>query len=1221
MNHGRLLFLLPFFVLAVSVLPVSEAQRSAQGPKGPTREPAPAARRSAPPSMKSNAPLAITKAPTGAKPLALKPSAAPQDGGPEPISSRAVNFAESAPLRDVAAHSTAVEDDRESADAEEAAENRAVRRPTSSALAAAKRMSLSQALMRDSALQTLLSPMSIASPIATFEGLSLQDNAAAGFGALSPPDTNGYVGRDNYVQQTNLLVRVWDKSGNPLTAPFRLSSLFAPLGGQCAAPDQGDPIVLYDPLADRWILSQFAFTGLTTPPYHECIAVSKNGDPTGSYYLYDFVTVGNEFPDYPKLGVWPDGYYMMVHQFTLGGPFNGTGAYSFNRAKMLVGDPTANFIYFNLSLASHPEGIGGSLPSDFDGLTPPPAGRPNTFAYFTTTDFGEPANGLRLFDFHSDFNFPANSTFTERAESTYNVPLAVAPFSIITPTGNQGRRAVPQPAPANTVTTALDAITDRLMHRMQYRNFGGGVETLVVSHNVGAPASTVFGTFRAAPRYYELRNTGSGFFVQEQATYAPADGVSRWMSSAAEDNQGNLAVGFSVSSGAAGGNVFPGIRYAGRLFGDPPGGLFQGENTLINGTGAQRSTGNRWGDYSALTVDPTDDCTFWYTQEYYTAAGQAASAVGWQTRIGNFKFDQCTAPQMGTLKGKVTFCETGAPTTGAIVQASDGHSGTTLADGTYSILLAPGDYSVEVTAAGQSCTTKSFNTTVTNGGTTTLDACLNGAPKPTVTSMAVSGGNGNGVIEINECNNLVLGLSNAGCAGATNVSAALSSGTPGVTVQQPNSPYPGLPIGGNGANTVPFEVSTAPDFVCGTTIDFTLTVTTDQGVFALNFTKPSCTAPAVNLSGSIAAGDTTMTGRIVRNGVASTCAAPKAYPGTQDAAAGRRYDSYSFTNTSNGTACVTVNVTSGCGTNIFYVAYLGSFNPANVSQNYLADAGASFAGVATFSFNLSSGQTFVLVIHEVTVGSGCANYTASIAGLLSDVDGGGECQSCQIDPQSDIVVSNDPGQCGAVVNYPAATFTGSCGVLTSVPQSGSFFPVGATTVTTTSTSGATSTFKVTVQDNEAPVVAPLAVAVASLEGTKHNMVNVGLSGGGFTDNCPGATREILVFGDEDDETDTGDGNFSPDATGIGIGTLQLRSERVGAGDGRVYLIVVKVTDAAGNVSVTCATVVVPKSNSKVDINSVNAQAAAAKEYALSHNGMAPPGYFVIGDAASNGPKP
>ena len=480
---------------------------------------------------------------------------------------------------------------------------------------------------------------------------------------------------------------------------------------------------------------------------------------------------------------------------------------------------------------------------------------------------------MRLFDFHADFTTPANSTFSERPESTYAAPLAVAPFSVITPTGNNGRRAVPQPAPAATVTTALDAITDRLMHRLQYRN-RGGFETLVVTHSVGAPASTVFGTFRAGVRYYELRRAlpGGNFVVQEQATFAPADGISRWLGSAAEDHQGNLAVGYSVSSGAAGGNVFPGIRYAGRLAGDAPGGLTQGEATLINGTGVQTSTGNRWGDYSSLTVDPSDDCTFWYTNEYYTAAGQAASPVGWQTRIGSFKFAECTPAEMGTLSGTITYCDTGAPVVGALVQVSDGHTGVTVADGSYSIKVAPGNYSVQVSAESNSCmTSASANVSVSNGGTTDYSTCLSGSPKLNVSGSTISGGNGDTVINVNECNAMNIDLANAGCAGATNVSAVLSTNTPGVSVEQPNSTYPDMDHGSGATNLVPFQFSTSPAFACGTMIDFTLTLTTDQGLFVINFSKPTCDAPPVNFSGSIGAGDTTMTGRIVRNGVASSC--------------------------------------------------------------------------------------------------------------------------------------------------------------------------------------------------------------------------------------------------------------------------------------------------------------------------------------------------------------
>jgi len=562
--------------------------------------------------------------------------------------------------------------------------------------------------VRSSAAQTLAIPL----PSLSYDGLSFQDNLNAGFGLLSPPDTNGDVGPNHYVQMTNLLVRVWDKAGNPLTAPFKLSSLFAPLGGQCAAPDAGDPIVLYDPLADRWLLSQFAFASTSSPPYHECIAISQTGDPTGAYYLYDFVTPGNEFPDYPKLGVWPDGYYMTTNQFLLGGSFDGAGVFAFDRAKMLVGDPSAGLIYFNLNLASFPEAIGGMLPSDFDGPIPPPASRPNTFAYFLADEFGDPLDALRLFDFHADFVNPLNSTFTERPES----PVAVAPFNPLTPLG---RNDVLQPPPATT-SNGLDAIADRLMHRLQYRNYGS-YESLVTNHTVNVSGGTTISTFRAGVRYYQLTGTGGAFSVAEQGTYAPNDGASRWMGSAAADGLGNLAIGYSVSSAT----VFPSIRYAGRLPTDPPGTL-SAEQSIIDGTGVQRSTGGRWGDYSALSVDPADDCTFWFTSEYYTAASQAASTVGWLTRIGSFRISPtCTTAPSGTLQGTVTDAVSFVPVSGASIQIG-AYSTTTDAAGVYSRVLPPGTYTVTASKFGY--TTGSATVTVSDGAVTVQDFAL--APQP-----------------------------------------------------------------------------------------------------------------------------------------------------------------------------------------------------------------------------------------------------------------------------------------------------------------------------------------------------------------------------------------------------------------------------------------------------------------------------------------------------------
>jgi hypothetical protein len=541
----------------------------------------------------------------------------------------------------------------------------------------------------------------------SFGGLANSDNISAFGFEVNPPDTVGDVGPAHYVQQTNLLVRVFNKAGAPLTTPFKLSSLFAPIGGLCATGDSGDPIVLYDPLADRWLLSQFRFLNPSTPPYHECIAISRTPDPAGAYFLYDFITPGNNMPDYPHLGVWPDAYYMTTNQFLLGGPFNGGGAFAFERAKMLVGDGTASMLYFDLG-PTHPE-IGGMLPADLDGVSAPPAGAPNVMAYFTANEFGDPADAMRLFNFHADFAVPANSTFLEHPGS----PLAVAPFNPISPSGQDD---IPQPPPAGA-TSMLDAISDRILHRLQYRN-RGGFESLVVNHTVDADAGP---SFRAGVRYYELRNGALGgvYAVNEQATFSP-DGTHRWMGSAALDHQGNLAVGFSASSAG----VFPSIRYAGRLATDPPNGLFQGEGTLIAGTGVQTNTGSRWGDYSALSIDPVDDCTFWYSTEYYTAASQAASSVGvgWLTRVGSFKFASCGARATGTLIVNVTVCSTGSPVNNALVEVNSALWGGTGTGGSFTAKLDPGVYNLDAEKTGVG--TGSSNATVFAGSTTTSDICL-----------------------------------------------------------------------------------------------------------------------------------------------------------------------------------------------------------------------------------------------------------------------------------------------------------------------------------------------------------------------------------------------------------------------------------------------------------------------------------------------------------------
>src|SRR6266446_594223 len=763
---------------------------------------------------------------------------------------------------------------------------------------------------QDGALQSTFGPdghfkLNIPSPILVFEGVGVTNSA--------PPDNEGAVGPNDYVQIVNGGgVRIFDKNGVPRGPAFKLSTLFAPLGGVAASNDNGDGLVLYDRMANRWILSQFAFTSTSTPPYHQPIAVSKTGDPTGAYWAYAFITPGNDFPDYGKIGAWPDAYYFTDRQFTLGVTFNGFGCFAFDRAKMLVGDSTATFIYFNAGLLLS-NASSGMIPSDFNGLTPPPAGAPNVFSVFTDDAFvGDLSDALRLFDFHADFAVPANSTFTERPES----PLPVASFDSRNPDTTSGsptsRADIEEPAPA-VAADYLDSIGDRLMLRLQYFN-RGGTETLTSCQTVNggtipAPGlSPTVAEYRAATRYYILQKTSpsGSWSVQDQGTYSP-DTTERWMGSTAVDNAGNLAVGYSTSSTS----VFPSIAYAGRLLADPPGTLAQGEATMFAGTGVQQLTSNRWGDYTNMSLDPADDATFWYTNQYYSTTGQFL----WRTKIGAFKFDGTVAPDQGTLSGTITACDTGAPLKDALVQVtggpSTGFSAATKPDGTYSMNLSPGSYSATVVDPAHNCSAIGpFPVTITNGTTTTLDQCLSGVARFTFVSSAVSvtGGNGNGIIEPNECTSLDVTILNDGCLLGSEVSAVLSTTTPEVTITQPNSPYPDTPENGTAVNTFPFQVSTSSSFVCGTTINFTLTVSFTGGFSVLNFSIVSCQEPPTVVNGSLDASDSVQEGRMGRNGLVSGCGTAKACPGILGTG-NRRYDVLSLAN-GPGAACASISLTA-----------------------------------------------------------------------------------------------------------------------------------------------------------------------------------------------------------------------------------------------------------------------------------------------------------------------
>ena len=457
--------------------------------------------------------------------------------------------------------------------------------------------------------------MAMPTPILSFDGVLYADSTCD----CAPPDTNGDVGPNHYVQTVNTAYQVWDKSGTSVFGPVAMNTLWTGFAGVCQIRNDGDPIVKYDQLADRWVLNQFT----TAPPFTQCVAVSTTGDPTGSYHRYEFQQFEplTRFGDYQKFGVWPDAYYMSNNEFNAAGTaYLGAGNYAFDRTAMLAGLP-ASYVYFGLP----PEDWGGQQPSDLDGATLPPPGAPNLFVEIDDSAWDPPnipTDQLQMWRFHADFVTPANSSFT--ALTPFTPPTLAAFDGLLCDFGN----CVPQPGTAQK----LDTLADRVMYRVAYRNFGTH-ESIVFNHTVDA------GTDKSAIRWYELRGINTTPTIHQQGTYDP-NTDHHWMGSIAMDNQGNMALGYSVSSSS----LFPSIRYTGRLVGDTLGTLPQGEATIFDGTGSQTGTNGRWGDYSSINVDPLDDCTFWYTQEYYATT----SSFNWRTRIGNFKYPGCTVPVQGT---------------------------------------------------------------------------------------------------------------------------------------------------------------------------------------------------------------------------------------------------------------------------------------------------------------------------------------------------------------------------------------------------------------------------------------------------------------------------------------------------------------------------------------------------------------------------------------------
>ena len=401
----------------------------------------------------------------------------------------------------------------------------------------------------DTAVQTKIGAGGIPAPSASFDGPSNIAN-------VSPPDPVGDVGPGHYVAMSNLHFAIYNKTGGIVYGPAANNTLWSGFGGPCQTENSGDPVVLYDQLADRWILTQFTSAG---PTFFNCVAVSTTPDPTGTYYRYAFTT-GTNFPDYPKYGIWADALYISTREFVgTAGPFAGVGAYAINRAQILAGNPAAQMIVFLAPPGGTPYNVGdGLLPADLDGLTPPP-GSPEIFVGSMDLGgpYGAPQDALSIWRYHVDFTTPLNSTFTLAG------PLPVAAFDPDFPCTPGSRDCIPQPGTAQK----LDILSyrQRPMHRLAYRNFGTH-ESLITNQSVEATAGI------AGVRWYEIRDPDGTPTIYQQGTYAPGRDVHRWMGSIAMDAAGDIALGFSASSAT---RSRPPVH--GRLAGDALGTLPQGE--------------------------------------------------------------------------------------------------------------------------------------------------------------------------------------------------------------------------------------------------------------------------------------------------------------------------------------------------------------------------------------------------------------------------------------------------------------------------------------------------------------------------------------------------------------------------------------------------------------------------------------------------------------------
>ncbi len=424
---------------------------------------------------------------------------------------------------------------------------------------------------------------------------------------VAPPDTNAAVGDTQVVQWVNLCYAVFGKSSGTLIAgPFPGNHFWAGFSSTCATANAGDPIIQWDKANHVWVASQNVFS----KPYLTCIAVSTSSDATGSYNRYMFSQPG--FPDYPKWGLTPNVYYQTQNDFGKGGAhFAGVNVCAYDGAAMRAGT-TAKQICI-LDNSNHTLFDDSMLPADND-----------TVASSSTPEvllgsIDNPGFNSAVYEYVFTVNFAAGTATLAGVNGT--MPITVPTYSLAC--GGFGA-CIKQPG----VTDTLDSLGDRLMYRLVLFN-DGTTQHFLVTHSVNDTTAT-------AARWYEFRaSSGSTTLTLAQSGQTPDDGEYRWMGSVARDKVGDIALGYSRSSAAAG--DYPSLYLSGQTAGEPPG-TTDTESLIFQGSGSQTDTSSRWGDYSSMALDGSDSCSFWFTTEYYPAT----ASFFWNTRIdGKIKFPSC----------------------------------------------------------------------------------------------------------------------------------------------------------------------------------------------------------------------------------------------------------------------------------------------------------------------------------------------------------------------------------------------------------------------------------------------------------------------------------------------------------------------------------------------------------------------------------------------------